>query len=199
MKIISIVKAKYKNKYIIEFEDEEKYNLSLEQIVKYKLKEGLDIDFNNFKYILNEENERAAYNTGLDIVSMRDNTSFEIKNKLFKKGYNEDAIDYALEKLIEYNFINDEKYANKYFNDATKYKKHGKNKIIYTLKQKGVSSSIISRLEFDEDIELETAKSLCEKKLRTLKDDNKKKEKLYRYLLSRGYGNDIIMKVLNSI
>lgn len=199
MKILSIIKDKYKNRYIIEFENGDSYKISLEQIVKHKLKEDLEIDINYFKDILNEENERETFNKALDIVSLRDHTCFEVKNKLIKKGYEINAIENAIEKLYEYNFVNDEKYATKYFREASKYKKHGKNKIIYTLRQKGISSSIISSLEFDEDLELETAKSLCQKKLKTLKDDEKKKEKIYRYLISRGYSNSVILKVIGSI
>ncbi|KMT23047.1 regulatory protein RecX [Clostridium cylindrosporum] len=199
MKILNINKNKWKDDYTLELDNGETYIISLEQIVKYKLKEGKEIEYDNLKEILYEENEKQAFNKALDIISLRDNTSFEIKSKLSIKGYDSEVIEKVLQKLLDYNFINDEKYANNYLANAIKNKKYGKNKVISILKQKGISSNILSKLDFDENNELETARLLCEKKLRTLKEDDKKKEKIYRFLLSRGYTHSIALKIIQSL
>ena len=69
------------------------------------------------------------------------------------------------------------------------------------LKQRGISSSIISNLNFNNDLEFETAKNVFYKKLSSLDkyDNNKKKEKLYRHLSSKGYSSEVIMKLLKDL
>lgn len=201
MKIININKNKYGNSYKVYLENDEEHDLSIEQIVKYKIKENTEIDYDKFKEILFEDNKREAFNKALDIISFKDNTTYEIRNKLYKKGYDDIIISDVLEKLKEYNFIDDNKYAQSYVNSCLTYKKYGKNKIIYMLKQKGISSSIISNLNFNNDLEFETAKNVFYKKLSSLDkyDNNKKKEKLYRHLSSKGYSSEVIMKLLKDL
>ena len=201
MKIISINKNKYGNTYKVFLENDEEYNLSIEQIIKYKIKENSEIDYEKFKEILLEDNKREAFNKALDIISFKDNTTYEIENKLYKKGYSDIIISDVIMKLKEYNFLDDNKYAQNYVNNCLMYKKYGKNKIVYMLKQKGIPSNIINNLIFDNDLEFETAKKLFDKKLLSLdkEDNNKKKEKLYRHLSGKGYSNEIIMKLLKNL
>ena len=201
MKIININKNKYGNSYKVYLENDEEHDLSIEQIVKYKIKENTEIDYDKFKEILFEDNKREAFNKALDIISFKDNTTYEIRNKLYKKGYDDIIISDVLKKLKEYNFIDDNKYAQSYVNSCLTYKKYGKNKIIYMLKQRGISSSIISNLNFNNDLEFETAKNVFYKKLSSLDkyDNNKKKEKLYRHLSSKGYSSEVIMKLLKDL
>ena len=201
MKIININKNKYGNSYKVYLENDEEHDLSIEQIVKYKIKENTEINYDKFKEILFEDNKKEAFNKALDIISFKDNTTYEIRNKLYKKGYDDIIISDVLKKLKEYNFIDDNKYAQSYVNSCLTYKKYGKNKIIYMLKQKGISSSIISNLNFNNDLEFETAKNVFYKKLSSLDkyDNNKKKEKLYRHLSSKGYSSEVIMKLLKDL
>lgn len=199
MIISKIVKEKWGNNYTLEFENGENHTLSLEQILKYKLEENKDIDYLKFIDIMNEENQKRAFSKALDYLTLKDYTAFEIKNKLQKKGYSSDIIETTLEKLFSYNFLNDEKYANNYLNYAQKYKKQGKNKILFDLKQKGISNSILSNLDFDLEDQINMALKLGEKKLKTLniEDKIKTKEKLLRYLLSKGYPHNVCFKVVS--
>lgn len=199
MKIIEINKDKWSNNYIVEFDNGEKYNLSLNQIIKYKLEKDEEVDFSTLIEKINIDNIQIAFNKALDLLTLKDYTSFEIKSKLSKKGYTDEVIENVFEKLLSYNFINDEKYAKNYANYAKKYKKHGKTKILYTLKQKRISNSILNNIEFDSNIELQYALTLGEKKLKTLQNSDKKKDKLYRYLLSKGYEPNICLKAINNL
>ncbi|MEF9951209.1 MAG: regulatory protein RecX [Clostridium sp.] len=199
MNILSINRDKWTDKYILELEDGNKIKVSIDILVKHKLKQDMDINPSQLYEVVTEESKIEAYNKALDIISFKDSTSFEIKNKLSKRGYSDDVIEYVIEKLSNYNFINDEKYAQNQLKYLEKYKKQGKNKIMYSLKQKGVSKDILENLEFNEEIEYESAKSLFEKKLKQLENDPKKKEKIYRYLASRGFTNSIVLKLIKDI
>lgn len=199
MKILEIKKDKWTQRYIVCLENNENYKFSIDQIVKYDLKEDSDIDYIKLIEALYAENIKEAYNKALELLTLKDYTSFEIKTKLNKKGYDDDVIENVIYKLIEYNFINDERYANNYLNYSLKHKKHGKNKIIYSLRQKGIDKSILNNLNFDNDKEYEYALILGEKKFNKLTEDKNKKEKIYRYLLSRGYNIGAVLKVIETL
>ena len=104
-----------------------------------------------------------------------------------------------------YNFINDETYAKLFVKE--KLRSRGNNNIRFDLQQKGIDSELISKIfyEIDDDVENNIAKELCIKKYNILKkstdDERKIKEKLFRYLVSRGYdfslSNGIIKETIN--
>ncbi len=116
------------------------------------------------------------------------------------KGYDEDAITKAIDFLKEYNFLDDKDYTNKFVKD--KLKCQGSNKIRYSLMQKGVSKDVIEEelSSIDKENEKESALILAQKKLNSLRktedDTYKISNKLYRFLLSKGYGYDIIKDVV---
>ena len=63
---------------------------------------------------MNDEFFASVYNKALDIISRREHSKHELKNKLLKKFDIPDLIDEVITKLIENNLINDSRYAQMY-------------------------------------------------------------------------------------
>jgi regulatory protein len=130
-------------------------------------------------------------------------TEKEVREKLLTKEFSEKSIQKAIEFLKEYNFINDEKYAQMYIKD--KIKLSGKNKIKYSLIRKGVDEEFIkSNLDMvDKDSELEVAEKLAYKKYAVISkgesDKYKLSNKLIRFLMTKGYDYDTCKKVTKKI
>ena len=57
---------------------------------------------------MNEECFASVYNKALDIISRREHSEKEIKNKLLKKFDNAELIDEVISKLIKNNLINED-------------------------------------------------------------------------------------------
>jgi regulatory protein len=69
----------------------------------------------------------------------------EMRDKLTLKGYEKAEIDRVIKLLLEYEYLNDEKYATSFANDASKFKGKSRRQIIYSLKQKGISQEFIDK------------------------------------------------------
>ena len=112
----------------------------------------------------------------------------------------------SIEFLKEYNLLNDEKYAEMYIKD--RLRSQGRNKIKYALIRKGVSEDILldKLSNIDTEDENDTAFKLAEKKYNILKkkesDKYKLSQKLFRFLLSKGYDydccNSIVRRLTNN-
>ena len=63
---------------------------------------------------MNEECFASVYNKALDIISRREHSEKEIKNKLLNKFDTPELIDEVILKLIENNLINNVRYAEMY-------------------------------------------------------------------------------------
>ena len=124
----------------------------------------------------------------------------EVSMKLKSWGLIQEAIDLLITELIQFNFLNEERYARSFARGKFRIKKWGKLKIRMALKKRDVNFKCIdlAMLEIDDKTYLITLKELLQKKNDILKEKNsyKRKMKLIRYLGNRGYEYDLIHDVL---
>jgi regulatory protein len=91
----------------------------------------------------NNNQKELAVNEIVNILSYGMKTEYELRKKLEEKGFDEEAITYAISKGIQHNYIDDEKYANCYIKERAIPNKWGSNKVFYLLQQKGIDKCII--------------------------------------------------------
>jgi len=124
----------------------------------------------------------------------------EVSMKLKSWGLIQEAIDILIIELIQFNFLNEERYARCFARGKFRIKKWGKLKIRMALKKRDVNFKCIdlAMLEIDDKTYLITLKELLQKKNDNLKETNsyKRKMKLIRYLVNRGYEYDLIHDAL---
>lgn len=125
----------------------------------------------------------------------------EVKEKLYSYGvYGNDAED-IIGKLIEEDYLNEERYAIHFAGGKFRMKQWGKVKIKYELRQKQVSDYCIKKAlnSIDEKEYFLVLEKLKEQKLKTLKSEKNifiKKRKLQDFLLQRGFENDLVREAV---
>ena len=199
-KITSIEHQKNnENRFNIFLNDKFAFGLDASICFKYKLTVGMELDESFIESILKAAEKDKASNYAMFLLSKKDRTKKEIIDKLKDKDYDDEIIYSVLDKLEEYNYINDEVYCEKYINDKTKFSKYGINKIKSKLYLKGVDKDIISKeiVKIDNDLEIENALALSKKKLNSIKENDKYKikAKLSNHLIAKGFSYDTIRKV----
>ena len=120
--------------------------------------------------------------------------------KLKSWGLIQEVIDLLIIELIQFNFLNEERYARSFARGKFRIKKWGKLKIRMALKKREINFKCIdfAMLEIDDKTYLNTLKKLLQKKNNILKETNlyKRKMKLINYLVNRGYEYDLIHDAL---
>ncbi len=134
----------------------------------------------------------------------QDRSHFEVKNKLFSWGLSSEQTDQLLAYLIENKFLDEGRFVESYVSGKLRIKHWGRIKIKQGLKQKQISEKIIQMAfkTIDPDEYFEILKHEIAKKERDLsneKDPWKKKAKLLRYVQSKGFENDLIFDILDSL
>lgn len=179
------------------------FSLHAEIIYKESLKVNDKVDLERLKKMAEEDNYLKCKNSAIRIIERSYKSEKEIREKLLLKEYENKTIDRTLEFLKEYNLLNDEKLTSMYVKD--RLRSEGKNKIKYSLIRKGISEDLIEEelSKVDDDNLRETAYNLGLKKYNTLlkreNDKYKLSQKLYRFLMSKGYGYDLISEVVKEI
>ena len=189
------VQQKHKDRVNIYVDGEFFCGMTLFACMKYRLKEGLEIDRERLEFLRTETERESACEKGVKYVSKTQKTEKEMRDHLYSKGFEKDAVEYAIKKLKQYDYINDELYAKNFV--RYKSKTDGKKKIEYELKTKGISPKIINDTLADFDFDDGVVRSLAEKYLKGKTRDIKTKQKAYRYLASRGFSSSEILSAIS--
>lgn len=124
----------------------------------------------------------------------------DVENRLLAWGLSKSDWDKLIDALIDQDFLNENRYIEDYVRGKFLIKKWGRNKIKAGLLQKKIRGTEVEKnlRVIDEEDYKKTIKYLIEKKKALLnqKDDLELRDKLYRYLLSKGYESEIVVSEL---
>lgn len=128
----------------------------------------------------------------------------ETKEKLHRFGLYKAEVEELLSRLIEENYLNEERFAIAFAGGKFRMKQWGKVKIRYALKQKQVSEYCIKKAlsEIGEEDYEKTFNKLVNEKLESLRSEKNifiKKRKLQQYLLQKGFEGQLISSTVNTI
>ncbi|MBC2398286.1 recombination regulator RecX [Clostridium tetanomorphum] len=186
------------------FVDEEfLFACSAEIVYRFNLKAGFKIDILYIEKIIEEDNYIKCKNQALRIIEKNYKTEKQIYDKLLNKGYENKTIEKVMNFLREYTFLDDSKYVDMYIKE--KLRCEGKNKIKYSLLQKGIDENIInSKLEkINSNIEMENLYKIAKNKYNQLIRRENDKKKLYKklgdFLIRKGYNWEDAKSVLNKL
>ena len=135
--------------------------------------------------------------------SRREMCCSEIKLRLQKAEVDETSIKKILEKLIEENFINEERFVKAFVHDKLEYQKWGLAKIKNALYLKNIPKELITEAIFnvDKDAYISKLTEIALHKLKFIKAENDflRDQKLLRFLASKGVSADDAFKIINII
>ena len=186
-----------KDKYNLYVNDEFYCGVFMETAIKLNLKEGLEIEKNKLDEAVFENEKTIALNRCAKLLSKTLKTEKQIKDYLKTKGFNENVILAVLEKLKEYSYVDDKKYAELFI--KSNLNKMGKLKLKQKLKEKGIKKDLIESSLSLFDTDLTNVLNIAEKYIKNKELNQKTKASTYRHLLSKGFSYDEIKQVIEKL
>ena len=182
-------------------DDEFAFGVGEETYVKFALFKGRKVDDAFLEEVKEWDAIYYAKQTALNYVNRRMRSESEVIKKLREKGYEPESIDVAIGFLHEYDMLDDQAFARAWAHDRLLRKATGRKKIEAGLREKGIDKEIIAgTLEelFQDDRELEEAHKAAEKKALKIRHDDPRKweQSMASFLANRGFGWDIVQKVI---
>ena len=142
-----------------------------------------------------DQHYKLCLNKIVDLLSRRDHSEKELYQKLTKKGYSKRPIELAIQWAQQMGYIKPPPIQSKNITEALIRKGKGRLYIQKYLKLRGLPPT--STEDFDHDTEVQKALELAHKKMKKNKAlDRKAKEKIGRHLLSRGFPQEIVRKII---
>lgn len=170
--------------------------MSVETVVKNCLKVGQEVDAEKLEELVNESEAHEALVKATDYISKNLKTKRQVKEYLLKKGYSEQIVWACIDKLKEYNYIDDVEYSKRYIESLSK--KQGRRLTEYKLMMKGVRKEDIENAYSNaEDYADKSVKQLAKKHLANKPKTKENLAKTYRYLIGKGYSYEQVSNALS--
>ncbi|HNX69388.1 MAG TPA: RecX family transcriptional regulator [Candidatus Omnitrophota bacterium] len=150
-----------------------------------------------------DEQYKQALITSLRLLAASPKSGGEIRKKLESKGYGKSSIDRALRELSAQGVLDDSVFAKDLVARLTGVNNAGRYKVAFELKRHGVPEKIRNELLETLSPEAELERALEQSRLKwagwaTL-DPQKKKKRLYDFLIRKGYDFQIAQEVLQKL
>ncbi len=202
LKITQVTPQKNNSLKVNVFVDGEyKFSLDGADAALRGIKSGKELSQNDITNLLMDSQFTKARDTALGILSRKNITSHDLGQKLLEKGYEDIVIGEVIKELESLGYIDDESYASMYLEYCLE-KMWGKKKIIYEMKQKGISDEIIESVlgAYEDEAALEQMKDIIKQKYMHLcLSDPRTKAKITRYFASRGFDFSQINTAINIV
>lgn len=200
MVVTSITKQKNNDKrYNIYVDGEYCFSAGCEDVIEFNIREDSMYDEAGLKKLIYSCQYKKAFDDACRMLSVRPKSQMELVKKL-KLKYDAGVIDEVIRKLQEYGYIDDTEFSKLWIEERKRLKPAGKKKIAQELRAKGIDKQVV-----DEAIErfipddLDAAVTIAQKKISRaggFPEGSQELQKLYRYLLYRGFDYDTIRQAL---
>ncbi len=177
------------------------FSISPETYDLFPIKKGQTLTDKQIQVIQNHEQFEKAKNLALNYIGLRIRSTKEVQTYLKQKKIHENVINRVIQYCNERNYLDDYAFAKAFTKDQLNLNKSGVFKIRSSLRTKGIAVEIIDLVVeelINRDEQLDLAAKLGKRKLRLLTKDTNKKQKIYRFLLQKGFSRDVVAEVLKS-
>lgn len=188
------------NKVQITFSDSTVLKLSSDVYKKFPVSTGEQLDEKFLELLKNENEYFEVKKSALRYLSIRNHSSQELYKKLSKKKFSDQIIKKVIDELLSIGYLNDKKFAEQYLIELTG-KLFGPLKIKNEMIKRGITKEVVDDVLNDyfnnDEMQKEIIKKILSKNRFPQRISNRKEmQKIYNYLVSRGFQARIVMDII---
>ena len=198
----------------------EKYELTKKNIYNVYLSNGEVLELNgkvitDNELLIKKEIDNELYDklkrdnticilvdTSIKYIDRRLRSINELRDYLKNKEEDTIIIEEVIDKLIDYKYLDDDRFTKAFIKDKLNFTNWGDYKIKNELKRLGVNEEIIynNMTSIDDNIYYERINKIIDKDISTNKKYGgiKLKNKIYNHLLTLGYSKEKVISIINN-
>lgn len=197
MKITAIQQqVKRPERYSIFVDGKYSFSFGESALLEQGLRIGQELSEQEVHELKKRSSDDKIYNAAIRYIAMRQRSEWEITSYLERKSAEPALQTQILNKLSDYGYVDDEKFAAAWVENRRLLRPISKRKLQQELKVKRVSNEVIEKvLQGDETDELAVLKALIIKKQPRYPD----RLKLMQYLARQGFQYDDIKTAISEL
>ena len=167
------------------------------ELKQFGIAEGTDLSPEQYRRILEEVLIPRARKRAMHILERMDQTTAQLREKLQRSQYPEPVVEDAIAYVASFHYIDDERFARNFI--RAYQQSRSRLRISQDLLGKGINRDLIDRC-LAEEYEVSETDQIRELLRRKGYDrgarDRKQQDKMYRFLMQRGYRSEDIRRAL---
>lgn len=150
--------------------------------------------------MLDKQEEKAAKQKALRLLTMRNYSSHDLAKKLMEK-FSPEAAEAAVAKMWEYGYLDDEKYARRLTESYVRTKHYGSYRIRHELHNHGIERELVEEIlgQYDSEDYREGIEAFVRSKYLDQLDDRKGRQRVIGALVRRGHDYGDIYAVIREL
>ncbi|TGY95435.1 regulatory protein RecX [Petralouisia muris] len=200
MQIVQMIGLDKKRTRVI-LEDGRSFVLYRGEVRRYSLEEQQELTEEQYEEIRSEVLIKRARRRTMHLLEKMDRTEAQLREKLRQGFYPEDVIEDAVAYVKGYHYLDDGRYARNYVRNQKE--KKSRRKLQSELMGKGIGKELAEQAleeEYQQVNEQELILKWVEKKHYSSETaDLKEKQKMYQFLMRKGFHSDDILHVLDHL
>lgn len=178
------------------------FGLHADIVLEHRLSLDMELSAARIEELLAEDEVKKAITAALNLIAFRPRAGGELLRKLREKGYQPEAAEKAVNRMRDLGYLNDATFASRWIENRQEHRPRSRRMLVQELRQKGIDAEVIDdALEETEIDEFGDALELAQKKAEGMQalDEPTRHRRISGFLSRRGYGFDVIRKVLEEI
>jgi regulatory protein len=199
--VISAITALRRGRYRVEVDGQPALVLTAETLAASGLQVGSPASAEQLRRLAADDARRQALDVALRLLGYRPRAEQELRERLTRRGFPAEAIEATLARLRDYGYVDDAAFARAWVERRTGAAARGRRLLLYELRGKGVDPEVAARSLQKAPDDLETARGLAERKVRSLRglDARTFRQRLGAYLQRRGFAGEVIASVVREL
>lgn len=167
------------------------------EAAELSIEEGAELTEEQYGHILHCVIGKRAIRRAMHLLERQERTERQLRDKLARNEYPEEAIEDALSYVRKYRYLDDERYARNFIRFHQEGR--GRTRLASDLARRGVPKDVIGRCleeEFEADEKEQIRRLLDKKRFSPDSSDQKEQRRICQYLLRRGFRSSDIRAVM---
>jgi regulatory protein len=163
---------------------------------------GRKLEAEDIARLLAAEETSRAIAAALQFLAYRPRSSVEVQRRLARRGFSPEATAATMARLREWRYVDDDSFARAWIENRVIHQPRGRRLIKQELREKGVAPELADAAIDEAAIdEFPAALQLAQKRVQSLAglDPLVRRRRLGAFLQRRGYGWDVVKRVLDAI
>ena len=169
------------------------FSLEAEVVIREGLQVGQELSANQIKALAKSDHFHSCLNAATHFLGYRPRSEFEVRERLQRRGFDDNAVEVVIAKLKEQGLVDDVAFAQFWKENRDSFSPRSQWLTKLELRQKGVTDDIIDQVieTIDDD---DNAYRAALSKARSLprSDYQSFRRRLGEYLKRRGFGYGVI-------
>jgi regulatory protein len=199
MIVVAVRRDARRRRYVVHLDDGSAVTLQDALTLEHNLRPGCAVSVEDLGRLTAADEARSAIDYALRLLSYRPRSERELRQRLKRKGIGQQAVDGAVERLRELGYLDDEAFARSRVQTRQAARPRPGWAVARELRQRGIdgetaknATDVIS----DEDAALEAARRRLSRYAAL--EYPVFRERLGRFLTSRGFSYDVARRTINA-